>query len=91
MGLFRFRIPTLYLLLTYGKAFGFWNEMNLCASNETKNLPQLFTKFPSSSSSFAKVILKELSLFRFVQFPEADYTLDDSFWNEESPVGEEVN
>jgi hypothetical protein len=32
---------------------------------------------------------KEKSSLRtyFLLFTEADYTLDDSFWNEESPVG----
>lgn len=43
-----------------------------------KWLPTIF------SCGFENVLINALHILKFT---EADYTLDDSFWNEESPVG----
>ena len=80
-GLFCFRIPTLYLFFgDCGKAFGFWNEMNLLCNfwgDEKKS---------GLHVGFSRAVVHQTN-FLFFNFAEADYTLDDSFWNEESPVG----
>ena len=44
-------------------------------------------------NSFEQVLKNRILLYRYFLylFLEADYTLDDSFWNEESPAGKNIN
>lgn len=44
--------------------------------------PAVTVAYKSYWLLIAKVLIE-----MFLHFAEADYTLDDSFWNEESPVG----
>lgn len=85
--LFCFRIPTLYPSIFEAKRLDSETKLILVQLVNGQWKLLVFPS-PTSSASFEQTFSLKFCLWLpFFISTEADYTLDDSFWNEESPVG----